>query len=82
MNEHYYLIKYKWGPGGVGVALLVNGDKSEILVGRGHINKESDLELRVKKGIIISISEDYTYKKIDIKRVEALKRKEEKYLEE
>lgn len=79
MSKNYYLIKYKWGPGGVGIALLVNGSKSEVIVGRGHINKESDLELEVKKGRIISISEDYNFKRIDEERAKNLRIKEEKY---
>jgi len=79
MSKDYYLLKYRGGPGGVGISLLVNGNKSEVIVGRGHINKESDLELEVKKGKIISISEDYTFKRIDEERAKNLRIKEERY---
>jgi len=80
MNEYYYLVKYKWGPGGIGFIVYVNKDKSKIIVGKGHINKSSELELKVKEGRIISISENYSFKKIDKDRAESLQRKEEKHI--
>ena len=79
MNKNYYLLKYKWGPGGIGFVILTQDEKSEVLVGKGHINKKNDLELKVEESKIVSISEDYTFKKIDEERAEAMKRKEEKY---
>lgn len=79
MNKNYYFVKYKWGPGGIGFVILTEGEKSKVILGKGHINKRDDLELKVEESKIISISEDYIFKKIDEERSERLKRKEEKY---
>ncbi len=78
-DEGFYHIKDKWSVGGLGYTLHIDGDESKIDMGKGHINKVSDLELEVKKGKIISISEDYKYERISKEKFEILKRKSEKY---
>lgn len=79
MNKNYYLIKYKWGPGGKGFVLSVHGKKSKVVVGSHHINKKSDLEIKVEEGELVSVSEDYSIKKIYLERVESMKKREERY---
>jgi len=79
MNKNYYHIERKRSAGGIGFCISVWRENFEVLVGKGKINKQEVIELKVKNGKIISLSKDYTFTKIYEKELGRLKRKAEKY---
>jgi len=79
VKKHYYHIKLKKSPGGIGLVILAKGENSKVVLGRGKVNKKEDLELKVNGGKIDFISEDYKFAIIYKDDFERLERKWEKY---